>query len=98
MECARDEVEKIFRRFDRLPPPENPKKPAAIEVKRHAEPGEWVKVVDATCDYKNEYKNGDILQIVKYHQYDGEVAYYKAEPSKFLYDHEYVVLEGYQPE
>lgn len=74
------------------------KKPYVKEVKRHAMPGEWVKVVNATVDYNNEYKNGDILQIVKYYGNDEEVAHYKNKPSKFLYDSEYVVLEGYKPE
>lgn len=83
--------------FNRLWEKKN-QKPDVREVKRHAEPGEWVKVVNATVDYNNEYKNGDILQIVQYYGNDDQVAHYKNKPSKFLYDSEYVVLEGYQPE
>ena len=74
------------------------KKSAVREVERHAMPGDWVKVVNATVDYNNEYKNGDILQIVQYWGNDENVAHYKNKPSKFLYDSEYVVLEGYKPE
>ena len=61
------------------------------EVKRNAKVGEYVKIVDASgaC---GKYKNGDILKIVdstvlvRYGHGDGE----------FLYDSEYVVLEGYE--
>jgi len=77
---------------------EKKKKPVVLEVKRHAKPGEWVKVVDATNDSVNDYKNGDVLQIVQYEKGFTEEAYYKCESTKLLYDDEYVVLEGYKPE
>ena len=61
------------------------------EVKRRAKEGEYVKIVDAD----GEYKNGDILQIVD----DTEVyVRYGYGIGKYLYDYEYVVLEGYNPE
>lgn len=62
------------------------------EVKRLANVGEYIKVVNATKDVGNEYKNGDILKIIKV---DGSWAYYKDECGKFVYDSEYVVLENY---
>ena len=78
---------------------EKKKKPVVLEVKRHAKPGEWVKIVNATNDSSNEYENGDVLQIVRY---TGDTligyAYYRNKQTKFLYDKEYVVLEGYKPE
>ena len=64
------------------------------EVKRLAKVGEYVKIVNAVLSYGN-YKNGDILQIV-----DDAYGYarYGNNPGEALYDHEYVVLEGYKPE
>ena len=63
------------------------------EVKRLANVGEYVKIVNAVSSYGN-YKNGDILQIV-----DDAYGYarYGHNPGEALYDHEYVVLEGYKP-
>lgn len=43
-----------------------PVKPAVREVRRRAKPGEWVKIVEATNDMVNDYKNGDVLLIVPY--------------------------------
>ena len=64
------------------------------EVKRRAKTGEYVKIVNAVLSYGN-YKNGDILQIV-----DDTYGYarYGHNPGEALYDHEYVVLEGYKPD
>ncbi len=91
-EWVNEEAKRIFRRFDSLPP-------VVREVKRLAKPGEWVKVVEATNDRVNDYKNGDVLLIVPYTGDGGnEFAHYKNENTKFLYDEEYVVLEGYKPE
>jgi len=74
-------------------------KPIVKEVSRRAMVGEWVRVVNATTDRTNEYKNGDILQIV-YRTPRNSIgkAYYKDGVGKFLNDKEYVVLEGYVPE
>lgn len=64
------------------------------EVKRRAKVGEYVKIVDAVLSYGN-YKNGDILKIVR-----GTYGFtrYGYKPGEILYDREYVVLEGYKPE
>lgn len=64
------------------------------EVKRRAKVGECVKIVNAVLSYR-KYKNGDILQIV-----DDAYGYarYGHNPGEALYDHEYVVLEGYKPD
>lgn len=63
------------------------------EVKRRAKVGEYVKIVNAVSSYGN-YKNGDILKIV-----DDAYGYarYGHHPGEALYNHEYVVLEGYKP-
>lgn len=90
-EFAKEETEKIFRRFDKLPP-------CCAEVKRLAKPGEWVKIVKKSSEENEDYKIGDVLQIV--HSTNGLTghAYYKDMRTKFLYEYEYVVLEGYKPE
>ena len=64
------------------------------EVKRRAKKGEYVKIVDAVLSYGN-YKNGDILKIVS-----GTHGFtrYGYKPDEILYDSEYVVLEGYNPD
>lgn len=64
------------------------------EVKRLAKVGEYVKIVNAVSSYGN-YKNGDILKIV-----DDAYGYarYGHHPGEALYNHEYVILEGYKPE
>jgi len=83
--------------FDRLW--KKKKKHVVQEVRRRAKPGEWVKVIEATNDDANEYKNGDVLLIVPYTgSVCPELAHYKDRGTKFLYDKEYVVLEGYKPE
>ena len=63
------------------------------DIKRRAKVGDYVKIVNAVSSYGN-YKNGDILQIV-----DDAYGYarYGHNPGEALYDHEYVVLEGYNP-
>ena len=64
------------------------------EVNRRAKKGEYVKIVNAVSSYRN-YKNGDILKIV-----DDTYGYvrYGHNLGEALYDHEYVVLEGYKPD
>lgn len=90
-EWANEEVKRIFHRFDKLPP-------VVREVKRLAKPGEWVKIVKKSSEENEDYKIGDVLQIV--HSTIGKTghAYYKDMKTKFLYEYEYVVLEGYKPE
>lgn len=61
------------------------------EIKRRAKVGEYVKIVNAVSSYGN-YKNGDILKIVD----DMGHVRYGYNPVEFLYDKEYVVLEGYK--
>ena len=63
------------------------------EVNRRAKKGEYVKIVNAVSSYGN-YKNGDILQIVDDTYF---CVIYGHNPGEALYDHEYVVLEGYKP-
>ena len=69
------------------------------EVKRPAKVGEWIKIVNASKDITNDYKNGDILLVVKseFYPFLG-CAYYKNEQYKYANQDEYVVLENYQPE
>ena len=64
------------------------------EVNRRAKKGEYVKIVNAVSSYGN-YKNGDILQIVDDTYF---CVIYGHNPGEALYDHEYVVLEGYKPD
>lgn len=63
------------------------------EVKRPAKVGEFVKVVLPNDLVMNEYQKGDILKIVNCNCVGD---YYKNESGKYLYQCEYVVLEGYE--
>lgn len=67
------------------------------EVKRSARVGEYIKVVDPQEIPKTngvlDYDKGSILKILKVKD---EQCYYSAKYNGFLYDDEYVVLEGYQ--
>lgn len=67
-------------------------------VKREAKAGEYVLVVNNNCAAANDYKNGDVLKIIKTGRWTAcNKAYYKDEESKFLWAIEYLVLEGYEP-
>lgn len=73
------------------------KKPEAREVKRYANPGEYIKIVDAESNTRENYHNGDILLVVEYYEgkRDGWV---QAKGANVVIDpDEYVVLEGYRP-
>ena len=73
------------------------KKPEVREVKRYANPGEYIKIVDAESNTRENYHNGDILLVVEYYEgkRDGWV---QAEGANVVIDpDEYVVLEGYRP-
>ena len=73
------------------------KQPEVQEVKRYANLGEYIKIVDAESAYTENYHNGDILLVVEYYegQRDGWV---QAEGANVVIDpDEYVVLEGYRP-
>ena len=61
------------------------------EVHRFAKQGEWVKIVNADNGDNGDYKNGDILKIVKVQH---GIPYYQNKIAKFLFPDEYVVLEG----
>lgn len=63
------------------------------EVNRKAKAGEYVKIVNASKDIANQYKNGDVLKII---EANDKVRYGKKD-GQFLYGYEYVVLENYQP-
>lgn len=73
------------------------KKPEVRAVKRYANLGEYIKIVDAEDTHDENYHNGDILLVVEYYEgkRDGWVmakgANIVAGPD------EYVVLEGYRP-
>lgn len=67
------------------------------EVKRHAKPGEYIRIVNAESVNGENYCNGDILRVT---------AYYDNEPDGWIMANganivigpeEYVVLEGYRP-
>ena len=64
------------------------------EVKRLANVGEYIKIVNATNDIANDYENGDILKVIRV---EDDWAYYKEGCGKFAKTEEYVVLENYSP-
>lgn len=72
-------------------------KPEVREVKRYANPGEYIKIVDAWSDCAENYHNGDVLLVVEY--YEGRPdGWVQAKGASVVIDpHEYVVLEGYRP-
>lgn len=73
------------------------KKPEVREVKRYANPGEYIKIVDTWSDCNENYHNGDVLMVEEYYKGrpDGWV---QAEGANVVIDpDEYVVLEGYRP-
>lgn len=75
---------------------DKPKSEKVKEVSRVARVGEYVKIVNTHCQ-DGYYKDGDILKIVE--AFNGiDRRFYKNELGKFLYDLEYVALEGYEPE
>ena len=67
------------------------------EVKRHANPGDYIRIVNADNANGENYHNGDILQVTEYYEgnHDGWV---NAKGANVVIDpEEYVVLEGYRP-
>lgn len=66
------------------------------EVKRPAKPGEYIKIVNPCGLAIDEYREGDILKVVKVNDKYGW-AYYKDAVAKYANVTEYVVLEGYVP-
>ncbi len=82
--------------------PEQPTSSSGMrEVKREAKDGEYVKIVDASnipeTNGETEYKNGDVLKILKNNY--GQVVYAEGQADngkyRVLNSHEYVVLENY---
>lgn len=73
------------------------KKPEVRAVKRYANPGEYIKIVDAESANDENYHDGDILLVTEY--YEGERnGWVMAKGASVVIDpHEYVVLEGYRP-
>ena len=73
------------------------KKPEVREVKRYANPGEYIKIVDAWSEFDENYHNGDILLVVEC--YDGKRSgFVEAKGANLVIcPDEYVVLEGYRP-
>lgn len=76
------------------------KKPEVREVKRYANPGEYIKIANAFPGYEDTYHNGDIFQVTRCSYYsngerDGWVSVKGINIA--IYPKEYVVLEGYRP-
>lgn len=73
------------------------KKPEVREVKRYANPGEYIKIVYVWDGYSNSYHKGDIFLVTRSCQgtLDGWVNVKGT--SIAMYPKEYVVLEGYHP-
>lgn len=72
------------------------KKLKVREVKRWANPGEYIKIVNAADSFHGEnYDNGDILQVIGYYGYNGAVNAKGANVA--IAPYEYVVLKNYQP-
>lgn len=66
------------------------------EVKRYAKPGEYIKIVYAESNARENYHNGDILLVTGYCKVDD--CWVNAKGANVpIAPHEYVVLEGYRP-
>lgn len=73
------------------------KKPEVREVKRYANPGEYIKIVDAGSGFTENYHNGDVLLVEEYYEW-GPDGWVQAEGANVVINpDEYVVLEGYRP-
>lgn len=85
--------------FERLwdSPRKAGEKPEVREVKRYANPGEYIKIVNAEGANGENYHDGDILLVTEY--YEGERdGWVIAKGANMVIDpDEYVVLEGYRP-
>ena len=72
------------------------KRPEVREVKRYAKPGEYIKIVNAESNTRENYHNGDILLVTGYCKV--EDCWVNAKGANVpIAPHEYVVLEGYRP-
>ena len=85
--------------FERLwsSPKKLGEKPEVREVKRWAEPGEYIRIVNVFPGYKDSYHNGDIFQVTGYHHgiRNGWVSVKGTNIA--MSPNEYVVLEEYRP-
>lgn len=85
--------------FERLwnSPKKIVEKPEVREVKRYANPGEYIKIVDARNACAENYHNGDVLLVEEYYE-GGRDGWVNAKGANVVIDpDEYVVLEGYRP-
>lgn len=73
------------------------KKPEVREVKRYANPGEYIKIVDAWSDCTENYHNGDILLVTECYEGERDGWVNAKGACVVIGPHEYVVLEGYRP-
>lgn len=73
------------------------KQPEVREVKRYANLGEYIKIVDAESAYTENYHNGDILLVVEYYQGQRDGWVQAEGANTVIGPDEYVVLEGYRP-
>lgn len=85
--------------FERLwnSPRKAEKKPEVREVKRWANPGEYIKIVNVFPGYKDSYHNGDIFRVTEYHHRIRNGWVSVKGTSIAMHPKEYVVLEGYRP-
>lgn len=72
-------------------------KPEVREVKRYANPGEYIKIVYAQSDFKESYHNGDILLVTGYCNVEEDGWVNAKGANVAIAPYEYVVLEGYRP-
>lgn len=73
------------------------KKPEVRAVKRYANPGEYIKIVDAESANDENYHDGDILLVTEYDEGERD-GWVNAKGASVVIDpDEYVVLEGYRP-
>lgn len=73
------------------------KKLKVREVKRWANPGEYIKIVNVFPGYKDAYHNGDIFRVTEYHHRIRNGWVSVKGTSIAMHPKEYVVLEGCRP-
>lgn len=85
--------------FERLwnSPKKLGEKPEVREVKRYANPGEYIKIVDAENANDENYHDGDILLVTEYYEGERDGWVNAKGASVVIAPDEYVVLEGYRP-
>ena len=67
------------------------------EVERYANPGEYIKIVDAWNDCSENYHDGDILLVMEYYEGERDGWVMAKGANMVIGPDEYVVLEGYRP-